>query len=267
MATNAKNESQPKCVKVSKESGIAIVTLSRPEALNALNSKLLSDLECAIYELEADKSVGAIILTGEGKAFVAGADIKEMQPKTPMECREFMILGQRVMSRIESCDKVVIAAVNGFALGGGLELALSCDILVASDTAKLGLPEVSLGIHPGFGGTQRLPRLVGRNRAKELIFSGDMIDAKEAERIGLANHVYPAAELLDAAKKLASKIISRGPVAIKLSKAAINRGVEMDLDKGLAYEVECISLAFSTEDKAEGMKAFLEKRKPEFKGK
>jgi enoyl-CoA hydratase/3-hydroxyacyl-CoA dehydrogenase len=254
-------------VKVVKDGKIAFVFMDRAESMNALNSKVLGDLECALYELEADKSIHVIILTGEGSAFVAGADIKEMMAKTPLQAREFTAFGQRVIGKLETIDKVVIAAVNGYALGGGCELALACDMIVASDKAMLGLPEVSLGIHPGFGGTQRLPRLIGRNRAKELIFTGDMIGAKEAERIGLVNRVVPAGELLDVARKIAAKILTRGPVAVKLAKDAVNRGLEMDLNKGLAYEVECISVGFSSDDAKEGMKAFVEKRRPDFKGK
>jgi len=254
-------------VRVVREGKTAFVFMDRIEAMNALSSKVLGDLECALYELEQDREIGVLILTGEGNAFVAGADIKEMMPKTPLEAREYTSFGQRVIAKLENMDKVVIAAVNGYALGGGCELALACDMIIAGEKAMLGLPEVSLGIHPGFGGTQRLPRLIGRNRAKELIFTADMISAKEAERIGLVNKVVPQAELLDTARKLADKINTRGPVAIRLAKAAINRGLEMDLDKGLAYEVECISLGFSSDDRTEGMKAFIEKRKPQFKGK
>jgi enoyl-CoA hydratase len=171
-----------------------------------------------------------------------------------------------VFKQLDDLDKPVIAAVNGFALGGGCELALACDMIIASEKAKIGLPEVSLGIHPGFGGTQRLPRLIGSARAKELIFTGDMINAQEAERIGLVNKVVESDKLLEEAKGLGGKILERGPVAIKMAKSAINRGIEMNLDDGLAYEIETVALTFTTEDKSEGMNAFIEKRKPEFKG-
>lgn len=261
------SDANSKYVTFEKDGGIAILKMNRPEALNALNTKVLSDLECALYEIESDASIKSIIITGEGKAFVAGADIKEMMSKTSLEAREFISYGSRVISKLESSGKVVIAAVNGFALGGGCELALACDIILASDKAKFGLPEVTLGIHPGFGGTQRLPRLIGRNRAKELIFTGNMIDANEAERLGIVNRVVPHDQLLEESKKLAQRILSNGPVAIRLAKDSINRGLEMDMDKALSYEVECISIAFSTEDAKEGMKAFTEKRKPNFHGK
>lgn len=254
-------------VKVLTQDRIATVFIDRPEALNALNTKVLTDLECTFYELEQKPDIEIILITGEGTSFVAGADIKEMIPKTPLEAMEFTKLGQRVLKKIEDSSKIVIAAVNGFALGGGCELLLACDIVIASENAKLGLPEVSLGIHPGFGGTQRLPRLIGRNKAKELIFTGDVIDARTAERIGLVNKVVPPGELMDECRALAHKILAKGPVAVRLAKSAINKGLDMNLDAGLAYETESIALTFSTEDKAEGLKAFIEKRKPVFKGK
>jgi enoyl-CoA hydratase len=254
-------------VRFTKDGKIAIITMNRPEAMNALNSKVLSDLGDVVGELQKDDSVTAVIITGEGKAFVAGADIKEMLIKNPMEAREFTYLGQSVFKDIENMNKPVIAAVNGVALGGGCELALACDIILASEKARFGFPEVGLGIHPGFGGTQRLPRLIGKARAKELIFTGDILSAGDAERIGIVNRVLAPSKLLDEARALADKIASRGPIAIRLAKSAINKGCEMDLDTGLAYEVESVSVAFSTKDSKEGMKAFTERRKPEFEGK
>ncbi len=253
-------------VRLTREGKTAVITMDRPEAMNALNSKVLSDLGAVVAELQEDEDIVVVIITGEGKAFVAGADIKEMMMKNPIEAREFTQLGQAVLKDIENMNKPVIAAVNGVALGGGCELALACDIILASEKAKLGFPEVGLGIHPGFGGTQRLPRLIGKARAKELIFTADILDAREAERIGLVNRVVAPDKLLEEAKALADKIASRGPIAIRLAKSAINKGCEMDLDTGLAYEVESVSMAFSTKDSKEGMKAFTERRKPEFKG-
>ncbi|MDI6888060.1 MAG: enoyl-CoA hydratase-related protein [Candidatus Thermoplasmatota archaeon] len=240
--------------------------MSRAEALNALNTRVLSDLKTTLAELKKDKSTNIVIITGEGTAFVAGADIAEMIEKTQLSAREFTQLGQATLKQIENLDKVVIAAVNGPALGGGCELALACDIIIASEDAKFGLPEVGLGIHPGFGGTQRLPRLIGRNKAKELIFTGEIIDAKEAERIGLVNKIVPAEKLMEETMKLSKKIASKAPVAIRLAKSAINIGLEAPLEQALAYELETACLTFSTKDKVEGMKAFIEKRKPEFKG-
>ena len=254
-------------VTTSREGSLGIITIDRPDSLNALNSKVLADLSEAIDSLAKDEAAKVVMVTGEGGAFVAGADIKEMIVKTPLEARDFTILGQSVLKKLEDLEKVSIAAVNGYALGGGLELALSCDLIVAAEAARLGLPEVTLGIHPGFGGTQRLSRQVGKAKAKELIYTGQMIDAKEAERIGLVNKAVPRDKLYEEVRKLADKIAANGPVAVKLAKAAINRGSEVDLVTGLAYEVETISLCFSTEDKKEGMGAFIDKRKPHFKGK
>jgi enoyl-CoA hydratase len=251
-----------------KQGNIAVVTINRPKALNALNAATLSEIGQVFDELGADDSIHAVILTGAGeKAFVAGADISFMKDLTSIESRNFALLGQAVFNKIENLPQPVIAAVNGFALGGGCELAMSCDIRVASENAKFGQPEVNLGVPPGFAGTQRLPRLVGKGVAKELLYTADMIDAGEAHRIGLVNKVYPAAELLESAMKMANKIASKGPVAIRLTKSAVNQGMEMDLARGTAYEAEVFGLAFSTADQKEGMTAFLEKRKPQFTGK
>ncbi|MBS3947268.1 MAG: short-chain-enoyl-CoA hydratase [Dethiobacter sp.] len=251
-----------------KEGAIAVVTINRPKALNALNVATLKELDQVFTELGADESVSVVILTGGGeKAFVAGADIVHMQNLSALEAREFALLGQAVFNKIENLPQPVIAAVNGFALGGGCELAMSCDIRLASETAKFGQPEVGLGVPPGFAGTQRLPRLVGKGRAKELLYSTEMINAEEAYRIGLVNRVHPAAELLAAAKALAGKIAAKGQVAVRLTKSAVNQGLEMDAARAMTYEAEVFGLTFATVDQREGMTAFLEKRKPNFKGK
>jgi enoyl-CoA hydratase len=254
-------------VVVEKENNIAVLSINRPKALNALNYDTLTDIKTAVKALSEDDEVAVVIITGAGeKAFVAGADIKEMRNMTPLEARGFMLYGQSVFNIIDNLPKPTIAAVNGFALGGGTELALSCDMILASEKAKFGLPEVTLGIHPGFGGSQRLPRLIGSAKAKELIFTGKMIDAKEAEKVGLVNKVVAPDKLYDEAKALASEILKNGLVAIRLVKSAINAGLDTTLEKGLAYEAETQGLAFSTEDKDEGISAFMEKRKPNFKG-
>ncbi|HET9480613.1 MAG TPA: enoyl-CoA hydratase-related protein [Candidatus Polarisedimenticolia bacterium] len=246
--------------------GVAVITVNRPEKLNALNRRTVEEIEAAIGQAEADAQVLAVILTGSGpKAFVAGADIGELARQTPLGGKDYSLYGQEVLARIESLGKVVIAAVNGFALGGGAELALACHLRVASENARLGLPEVTLGIIPGFGGTQRLSRLVGTGRALELILSGDMIDAREAHRIGLVNRVVPAGEAVAAAETLARTIIARGPVAVRLAIEAVNEGLEMPLEVGLFLEATLFGLVVTTEDFKEGTAAFLEKRKPQFK--
>ena len=237
------------------ENGIALLTINRPKALNALNSETLA-------ELENNDDVKVVILTGSGeKSFVAGADISEMVNATPAEGRKMGLLAREAFGRLENMPQVTIAAVNGFALGGGCEISMSCDIRVASDNAKFAQPECGLGILPGFGGTQRLPRLVGKGRAKELIFTCDMISADEAFRMGLANHVVPQAELIDYCKAMAGRIMKNGPYAVALAKQAINTGSDTDLDSGLKLEANLFGLSFSTADKMEGMTAFLEKRK------
>jgi len=250
------------------EGAIAEVTINRPKALNALNSLTLKELGKVINDLAENQDIRCVIITGSGeKAFVAGADISEMQGKKPLEGRTFARLGQKVFSAIENMPQVVIAAVNGFALGGGCELAMACDIRLASTKGKFGQPEVTLGIVPGFAGTQRLPRLIGKGLAKELIYTGDMIDAAEAYRIGLVNKVYDPEILMDKAREMAAKIASRGPSAVTLAKSAINNGMNMDDESAYNYEAEVFGLCFATEDQKEGMTAFLEKRKAEFKGK
>ena len=244
------------------ENGIALLTINRPKALNALNSETLAELNACLAELENNDDVKVVILTGSGeKSFVAGADISEMVNATPAEGRKMGLLAREAFGRLENMPQVTIAAVNGFALGGGCEISMSCDIRVASDNAKFAQPECGLGILPGFGGTQRLPRLVGKGRAKELIFTCDMISADEAFRMGLANHVVPQAELIDYGKAMAGRIMKNGPYAVALAKQAINTGSDTDLDSGLKLEANLFGLSFSTADKMEGMTAFLEKRK------
>ena len=253
---------------VEKEDDIAILYINRPKALNALNKETLLEIKMAISQIAEDQEVKVVIITGSGdKAFVAGADITYMQNMNAVEGREFGKLGQEVFSLIESIEKPVIAAVNGFALGGGCELAMSCDFRIASDKAKFGQPEVTLGITPGFGGTQRLPRLVGMGMAKQLLFSGEMIDAQEALRIGLVNRVVPGEQLLAAAKQIARSISKNAQLAVRFCKVAVNQGMQTDIDRAMTIEADLFGLCFSTEDQKEGMKAFVEKRKAEFKGK
>jgi enoyl-CoA hydratase len=247
---------------------IATITFNRPRTLNALNRETVLELKSALAELSSREDVGVVLLTGAGeKAFIAGADIPIFQRFTAMEALDFALLGQEVLGFVERMPQPVIGVVNGFALGGGCEVAMACDMLIAADTAKFGQPEVNLGIIPGYGGTQRLPRLVGRNVAKELVLTGDMITAQRAYEIGLVNRVVPAAELMATAREIARKILSRGPVAVRTAKMAMNRGLDMDLQNGCALEASLFAAGFSTEDRAEGIAAFLGKRKPEFKGK
>ena len=248
-------------ITLEKDGKIAILTINRPQALNALNSETLLELDCAVDSIAKDDEVFAVILTGNGKAFVAGADITEMKDMTAIEGRKFGILGNKVFRKIETLDKPVIAAVNGFALGGGCEISMACDIRIASSKAKFGQPETGLGITPGFGGTQRLARLVGMGMAKELIYTAEIIDANEALRIGLVNKVTEPEALIDEAKKMANTIANNAPVAVKLCKEAINRGIQCDIDTAILYESEVFGECFSTEDQKEGMTAFVEKRK------
>ncbi|RKD20905.1 enoyl-CoA hydratase [Caminicella sporogenes DSM 14501] len=248
-----------------KKENVAVIKFNRPKALNALNTEVLEELDKLIDCIKNDEQIYVAIFTGEGKAFVAGADISEMANFNADEGRRFSILGQRVFRKLELMEKPVIAAVNGYALGGGCEFAIACDIRVASEKAKFGQPEVTLGIIPGFAGTQRLSRLVGIAKAKELIFTGDMIDAEEAKRIGLVNKVVPHEKLMEESMNLAKKICERAQLAIRYSKMAINKGLDVDLDSGNDIEASYFGLCFATEDQKEGMKAFLEKRKAEFK--
>ncbi len=253
---------------VEKEGAVTTIAINRPKALNALNTEVLAELIDAFQALAKDSETRVVILTGAGeKSFVAGADITYMKDLNPLEAREFAILGQGLTSLIENLPQPVIAAVNGFALGGGCELAMSCDIRVAAENAKFGQPEVGLGVVPGFGGTQRLARLVSKGKAKELLFTADVLGAQEALEIGLADRVVPAAELKSFCLNMAQKIVSKGPVAIRLCKVAVNKGLEMDLTNALSYEAEVFSLCFATEDQKEGMNAFVEKRKADFSGK
>ncbi|MFD3158205.1 short-chain-enoyl-CoA hydratase [Haloimpatiens sp. FM7330] len=254
-----------KNVILEKQDKVAIITINRPNALNALNSETLKEINVVIDDLANDDNIYAAVLTGAGKAFVAGADIKEMKDMTTMEGRKFGILGNNVFRKLENLDKPVIAAVNGFALGGGCELSMACDIRIASAKAKFGQPESGLGITPGFGGTQRLARHVGLGMAKELIYTGKIIKADEALRVGLVNAVYEPEQLLEEAKKLANTIAGNAPIAVKLCKEAINRGMQVDIDTALRYESEVFGECFSTEDQKEGMTAFVEKRDKTFK--
>jgi len=233
--------------------------------VNALNTEVVLEVERAFDWFATQDDVMVVVLTGEGKAFVAGADIAEMSRFTPLQARVFAQNGHRALARVASIEKPVIAAVNGFALGGGCEIALACDIRVLADTARIGQPEVNLGLLPGFGGTQRLARLVGPGRAKELIFAADAIDAAEALRIGLANRVVPADKLLETVTEMARKIAAKGPTAVRLAKTCINRGLDTDLGTGNAFEIEAFGVCFSSGEPAEGTRAFLEKRKPDWK--
>lgn len=247
--------------------GVALVKINRPESLNALTSQVLGELECTLYEIEHDSKAQVVIITGAGeKAFVAGADIKEMAPMTSYEGHQFALQGQRVMLFIENMTKPVIAAVNGYALGGGLELALACDVIYAAENARFGFPEVTLGIIPGFGGTQNLPRLIGPNRAKELVFSGRIIPAQKALAWGIANEVYPQAELAAKVMELAREIAKNGRLGVGYAKNAIVNGLNMTKADGFRYEGSLFGVLFATEDQKEGMGAFVEKRKAEFKG-
>jgi len=249
-----------------KEDGIGIVTINRPRSLNALNGEVYTELYEVFQEIEDDPEVRVVILTGSGeRAFVAGADIAEMQPQSSLEIGSLMDSGRKAFDRICTLSKPVIAAINGFALGGGCELAMCCDLRIASENAKFGQPEINLGIIPGAGGTQRLARLVGMTRAKELIYTGDMVDAKTAFMMGLVNKVVPPGSLMTEAKELARKMLSKSSIALSLAKKAINGGADMSLSSGLDLEAQCFARCFATEDQKEGMKAFLEKRKPQFK--
>jgi len=249
---------------VEGEGQVGLLKINRPDRLNALNSKTLEELTSALEGFARDETVKTVVITGEGKAFVAGADIAEMRDMDLLESRAFSQKGQGVLDQIESLEKPVIAAVNGFALGGGCELALACDIRVASELAKFGQPEVNLGIIPGFAGTQRLARLIGEGRAMELILTGEIIDAQTALSYGLVNKVVPSDKLLDEAMALAKKIAAKGPVAVSLAKTVIHRGLQVDQASGTAFETNAFALCFASGQAREGMSAFLEKRKPDW---
>jgi len=248
-------------VKYEISDNIAVITIDRPEALNALNLDVLGELESAVCRAESDENVYVLIITGAGRAFVAGADIAQMKDLTAEEGRAFGEFGNKVFSKIESLTKPVIAAINGFALGGGCELAMACDIRLAGEKAKLGQPEVGLGITPGFGGTQRLPRIVGLSKAKELIFTARTISAEEALRIGLVSQVVPGEELMGTAMELAASIAKNAQIAVRQSKAAISKGMQCDIVTGLAFEAQAFGLCFSTEDQKDAMNAFVNKEK------
>ena len=250
-------------VEVAKQGNIGIITMNRPEALNALSSAVFADLTKALDQVEHDDDVYVVIITGAGRAFVAGADIGEMAHMNVEEGLSFSELGNGLLMRVDMFPKPTIAAVNGFALGGGCELSLACDIRIASEKAKFGQPEVGLGIIPGFGGTQRMARIIGTGPAMELIFTADTIDAKQAEKIGMVNHVVPAEELMDAAIAMAEKIASKAQVAIRTSKMALRRGIDCDINTAVTYEALAFATCFGTEDQKDAMKAFVEKRKLE----
>ncbi len=255
-------------VKCVIEEGIALVTIDNPASLNALNAPTLTQLDQVFDQLAGNPEVKGVIITGGGeKSFVAGADINEFLQVTGDTAAGFMARGQRIFDKIEAFDRPVIAAVNGFALGGGNELAMCCDIRIAAENALFGQPEVNLGVIPGYGGTQRLPRLIGPGKAKEIIFADERISAQEALRIGLVQRVVPKGQAVEEAKKLMKKIMAKGPVAIRMAKKAINEGLGMSLRAGLDLEGQCEGVCFGSEDKNEGAKAFLEKRTPQFKGK
>lgn len=248
-------------VTLEAKGSIGILTMNRPEALNALNEQVLRDLAAALDQAAAQEEILVLILTGAGRSFVAGADIAQMKDLSPMEAKKFGLYGNEVFLKLENFPKPVIAAVNGFALGGGCELAMSCDIRVASEKAKFGQPEVGLGITPGFGGTQRLARIVGASNAMELILTAKTISAAQAQEMGLVSHVYPPEELLDKAMELAQAIASNAQVAVRESKAAIRRGLQTDMATGTAFEAEAFALCFATEDQKDAMTAFVNKEK------
>lgn len=251
-----------------QEDRVATLTINRPKALNALNKDTLLEIKAAVEQVSDDAGIDVLIITGAGdKAFVAGADITFMLNINALQGREFGLIGQEAFSLIETMSKPVIAAINGFALGGGCELAMACDFRICSHKSKFGQPEVGLGVTPGFGGTQRLPRIVGTGMAKQLLYTGETIDANEALRIGLVNAVLPSETLMDYVQKVAKKISSRGSVAVRFCKDAVNEGMQTDIDRAMTIEADIFGLCFATEDQKEGMQAFVEKRKAKFIGK
>jgi len=256
-----------KNILLSFEGEIGILTINRPKAMNALNVETLKEIQMGIQEIKDHSEMKVLILTGSGeKAFVAGADILEMKNMNSIEAVNFSKLGHLTLKMIQDLDRPVIAAVNGFALGGGTEIALACDFIYASENAKFGLPEVTLGVFPGFGGTQRLPRLIGKGRAKELIFTGKMISAQEAYQMGIVNRLFSQASLLEETKKVAGQIAANGPTGVKLAKMMVNSGFNMELSEACGLESFAFGISFTTEDQKEGMTAFVEKRKPNYKG-
>lgn len=254
-----------KAIVLEREEFIAILRFNRPNVLNTLNRQVFLEIISIFDEIQKEMAPKVVILTGSGdRAFIAGTDITEMENLSSLDAREFASLARRAIDSIENLDRPVIAAINGFALGGGCEVAIACDIRIASEKAKLGQPEINLGIIPGSGGTQRLPRLIGSSRAKRLIFTGELVDAKTVLEIGLVDKVVPHDQLIDEAKRMALSIASKPKVALALAKSAINRGLGLDLRTGLDYEIECFAQCFATSDQKEGMKAFLERRKALF---
>ena len=251
-----------------KSERIATITLNRPEALNAFNKDVVEEILKALEDAKNDEKIRVVILTGAGeKAFSAGADIKTMKGFDALKARELSLMGEKLCTAIENFEKPVIAAINGYALGGGLEVAMACDLRIASDKAKMGQTEINIGLIPGWGGTQRLTRLIGKTKAKELVFTGKMIDAKTAERLGLVNMVVPADQFMETVRKFAMELAEKAPVALRIAKALINKGADMSLDAAIALEREGFGVVGSTEDLQEGVSAFIEKRKPVFKGK
>ncbi len=250
------------------EHGIALITVNRPDKLNALSAAVIAELGSAFGQVSADLSIRAAIVTGAGvKAFVAGADINELALLSPVEAREFSLRGQRVFRSVELLSKPTVAAVNGYALGGGLELAMACSVRFAAENASLGQPEVKLGIIPGYGGTQRLPRLIGRGRALQLLLSGEPVSAAEAYRLGLVNAVVPQAELLDYSRAWLLKVLANGPLALGMVLDSVDIGLDSGLEAGLRFEASAFGVSAATDDRREGTRAFLEKRKPTFAGK
>ena len=249
-----------------KEDQIAVITLNRPKSMNAINNKFIDELDQILNEIATDDEIGAVIITGSEKVFAAGADLKEISGiSTPVDAHSFVSRVQSVFNKIERLEKPFIAAISGLALGGGCELSMACDIRIAAENAMFGQPEIKVGVIPGAGGTQRLPRLIGLGRAKELLYTGDPVDAQEAYRIGLVNKVVPIELLMDEARKMAGKFIKQPRFTLRITKMVVNEGINMDIQSALAHEARCFELLFSTEDQKEGMKAFVEKRKPVFK--
>jgi len=251
-----------------KSEGIATITLNRPEALNAFSKEVVDEVLQALEDIKNDENTRVVILTGAGeKAFSTGADIKAMKGINALKARELSLMGEKLCSAFENFDKPVIAAINGYALGGGLEVSMACDVRIASENARMGQTEINIGFIPGWGGTQRLTRLIGRTKAKELIFTGKMIDAKTAEQLGLVNMIVPADKFKETVRQFATELASKAPVALKVAKTLINKGADISLNDAIALEREGFGVVGSTEDLQEGVSAFIEKRKPTFKGK
>jgi enoyl-CoA hydratase len=262
------NKMEFKYIIYEKNQEIATITLNRPEALNAFSKEVIEEILQALEDVKSDENIRVILLTGAGeKAFSAGADIKAMKGMNALKARELSLMGEKLCNALENLEKPVIAAINGYALGGGLEVAMACDIRIASENARMGQTEINIGLIPGWGGTQRLPRLIGKTKAKELIFTGKIIDAKTAEQLGIVNMVVPSDKFKETVQQFALELASKAPVALKVAKALINKGSEISLDAAIALEREGFGVVASTEDLQEGVSAFIEKRKPMFKGK